>query len=435
MADQLQAQKYPPGPSEEYDLEIGGASLEKMQQYQHVYGDLFKMHSPSRKTDTYVVTDPEIAKHVMVSNNKNYIKGVGIERVRVLLGNGIMVSEGDYWKRQRRMIQPAFHRQVIADMSRLMHDANVTLRERWSSKVEAGERINITEETSDITLSIVLKSIFGKDLDELIEEKGENPFDVVKDETSRDLMFAMRFRNLSKVITEIVEKRKAENRIEMDFLSMLMETRDKETDENMTHKELLDEVMTLIVAGHETTASALNWAWYLISQHSEVEEKLVEEVSALNGKIPSFDDLSSLTYTKQVIEETMRLYPPGWLLTRRAINDDQFGEYFVPAKTDVFICLYLIQRNPTYWPNADSFNPDRFDPENKKDRHRFEYFPFAGGPRQCIGDYFAMVEMQIHLAAMIQDFSLEYIPEKPLEIEPQINLRTKHPIIMLPRKR
>jgi len=288
---------------------------------------------------------------------------------------------------------------------------------------------------SELTLQVILFSIFSRDLDDQIKKTGVNPFALVSQVTSRDLQFALKFRSLSKDINEIIDLRLAENRSEKDFLSMLMESTDKETGEQMSRKQLLDEVMTLVVAGHETTAIVLNWAWHAIANNPDISEMLYQEAKYLNGNPPQFEDLSSLTYTRQVLEESMRLYPPAWLITRKALKEDHLGEYFIPAGTDIFISPYLVQRSPQFWDHPEVFDPSRFDPKNAKDRHRFVYFPFGGGPRQCIGDYFSIVEMQIHLAFFIQYIKLEYLDQKPIELVPQVNLRTKHDLFMMPVRR
>jgi len=417
---------FPPEPKEQYDLGFQSNSLEVMMDLFNKHGNIYRVYSPYRKTYTYVLSHPDYAKHILVNNQRNYVKGVGIDRVKILLGNGIMVSEGDYWKRQRRMIQPSFHRQVIAGLTDLMKEENHSKVKRWKELMEKSELMNITEETSDITLQIVLKSIFGNDLEKTIRTEGVNPFNLVKDETNRDLQFARRFRGLGKVIKKYKNEREEEKRIEHDFLSMLMETTDKETGEKMTEKELVDEVMTLIVAGHETTASVLNWAWYFLGTNKEVDEKLFQEVKKLGGEVPSFEQLSELPYTKMVIQESMRLYPPGWLLTRRALADDKIGDFDVPAKSDVFVSPYMIQRSPDIWEDPEAFIPERFE----KEIPRYNYFPFAAGPRQCIGDFFALVEMQMHIAYMIQHFRVEYVEKAPLEIEPLVNLRTKNDLFL-----
>jgi len=416
----------PPESTEKIDLGFQPDSLDIMMDLFKTYGNIYRVYSPYRKTYTYVVTHPEYARHVLVNNQRNYTKGVGIDRVKILLGNGIMVSEGDYWRRQRRMIQPSFHRQVIAGLSDRMKAENLVLMRKWKRNCAEGELINVTEETSDITLQIVLRSIFSIDLENTVKESGENPFNLVKDETHRDLQFARRFRDLGKVIKKYKALRESEQRTEFDFLSMLMETVDKESGERMTEKELLDEVMTLIIAGHETTASVLNWVWYFLGTKPDVQEKVFQEVKKFHGEVPSFEQLNEISYTKMVIQETMRLFPPGWLLTRRAIADDNIGGYDVPAKSDVFVSPYMIQRSPEFWHDPEAFIPERFE----KEVPRYEYFPFAAGPRQCIGDFFALVEMQMHIAYMLQHFNVKYVEKYPLEIEALVNLRTKNDLFL-----
>ncbi|MEM7548044.1 MAG: cytochrome P450 [Bacteroidota bacterium] len=422
----------PEGPEEPLDIGFTDNALELISSFKKQYGKCFSIFSPFRKAHTYVISDPEMVKHVMLTNNKNYTKGVGMDRVKMLLGNGIIVSEGDFWRKQRRMIQPSFHRKVIERLSESMHEVNQRAHERWTRIAKEGGTINITKEMSDISLEIVLNAIFSVDLENLIKEKGENPFMLITENTTRDLQFAVKFRSLTGYVKEFRKKREREERIEFDFLSMLMETRDKDTEEKMTEKELLDEVMSLIVAGHETSAATLSWSWYLLSVNSGKRDLLHSEVDALNGRIPTFEDLKTLNYTEQILKETMRLYPPVWLITRRAINEDQIGAYSVAPKTDIFISPYFIQRDESYWENPEEFHPERFSTENIKERHRFTYFPFSGGPRQCVGDFFAMVEMQIHLGYLSQTFQMEYVDEGEIELEPQINLRSKRDLTLRP---
>ena len=203
----------------------------------------------------------------------------------------------------------------------------------------------------------------------------------------------------------------------------------------MPDRQLLDEIMTLIVAGHETTASALNWTWYLLSQHPEAENRLHAELDALDTSEPGVEDVARLTYTRQVIEETMRLYPPGWLLTRRSIASDVVGGYAVAPNTDVLVSPYLIHRHPEWWPEPDRFDPDRFIATATLSRNRFAYLPFGLGPRACIGEPFALVEMQLHIAVLARRFRLELDPREPIELEPQVNLRTRHPLFFHLRAR
>ncbi len=413
------------------DLGYDDQVLDLMSKHFYQLGDIYRVYSPSRRRYTYVLSHPDYVKHVLQTNNKNYIKGEGIDRVKILLGNGIMVSEGDFWRQQRRMIQPAFHRQVIAGLKDLIVESNLQMIEEWREKTSSGHPLNINDEMSKVTLHIVLNAIFSEDLLTLTSLKGNNPFDLLTKETERNLQFAMKFRSLGPVIQKIVDQRRAQGRVCHDFLSMLMESRDKETGQPMPDKQLLDEVMTLVIAGHETTASALVWTWYLLTQYPGVEQRLHQEVKqVLGSNLPSFEHLQRLTYTKQVIQEALRLYPPGWLLTRINKEDDQIGPFFIPKGSDIYISPYLVHRNAKFWSHPDEFVPDRFDPEITEVRPRFAYFPFGAGPRQCIGDHFAMVEMQFLISMVMAQVKFSLVKGDPVEVEPQINLRSRYPIFL-----
>jgi cytochrome P450 len=411
-------------------------SLERLYALFQSYGDIYRLFSPATGTDIYVVSHPDLAKHVLVTNRKNYVKGVGIDRVQILLGNGIMVSEGDFWRQQRRLIQPAFHRRVIAGLSELVAQSNRALTERWLVRATAGEAVDVTQDTSELTLDITLRAIFGADLESIVKEQGHNPFAILSEEPERNLTFAFKFRSLANVIRRCVERRRREQREAPDFLGMLMSAREEKTDEPMPDRQLLDEVMTLIVAGHETTASALNWTWLLLAQHQEAEERLQEEVDrVLAGKLPDIEGLAQLPYTRQVAEESLRLYPPGWLLTRRAVDADEIGGYFVPPGTQVFISPYIIHRHPAFWDAPERFDPGRFSPDLAKSRPHFAYIPFSAGPRGCVGDQLALAEIQMHLATVAGRLHLKYVPSGPIAVEAQINLRTRNNVVMFPYRR
>jgi cytochrome P450 len=214
---------------------------------------------------------------------------------------------------------------------------------------------------------------------------------------------------------------------------MLMEARDRESGQGMPDRQLVSEIMTLIVAGHETTASTLNWTWYLLSQNSEVEERLSRELNHLLGsELPELGDLPKFTYTRQVMEEALRLYPPGWLMTRKALKDDQLGDYFVPAGTEIYISPYLIQRHPALWHAPDRFNPDRFGSDQSRDRHPLTMLAFSAGPRKCIGDFFARIEMELHLIMIAKRLRLRYADARPAELDASVNLRSKCDFVMTP---
>jgi cytochrome P450 len=329
------------------------------------------------------------------------------------------------------MMQPFFHRRVITEFAAIIGAENDRCLERWERLAAAGEPLNLTDEMSELTLAIVLRSIFGRDLDRLTEQLGANPFAVVTREQVRDLQFAYKFRSLTKLVAQLIARRRAEPEEHFDYLAMLMSARDKESGAPMAERELIDEVLTLIVAGHETTASALNWTWYLLSQHPEAEARLHAEIDAAPpAAAPSLSEMEALSYTQQVVNEALRLYPPGWLLSRRTIEADTLGGYAVPPRSNVLLPLYLLHRHPGFWKNPQAFWPERFAAEHEAERPRFAYMPFAAGPRHCIGETFALYEMYVHLFKVARRYRLRFVPDKPLELEAQINLRTRHPLHM-----
>ncbi|MBV8306681.1 MAG: cytochrome P450 [Gammaproteobacteria bacterium] len=425
------ANRAPPEAELQFDVGSTDDSLERMIELFARHGDTYRVYVPARRSYTYVIHHPDDIKRVLVSNHRNYTKGVGLDRVKILLGKGIMTSEGELWRRQRYMMQPLFHRRVIGTFAEVIAGANDRFIERWEGLARRGELINLTDEMSELTLEIVLRSIFGRDLDRLSQQLGGNPFAVVTREQSRDLQFAYKFRSLTKLVAQLIVRRRAESEEHLDYVAMLMSARDKETGAAMGERELIDEIMTLVVAGHETTASGLNWTWYLLSQHPEVEARLHAEIdAAVDARAPTLAQMEELRYTRQAIDESLRLYPPGWVLSRRTIEADVLGGYPVPAGTNVLLPLYLLHRHPQFWSEPEAFDPERFAPEHEAQRPRFAYMPFAAGPRHCIGETFALYEMLVHLYKVARRYRLRYVPDKPLELEAQINLRTRHPLHM-----
>lgn len=423
-----------PGPEERYDLDANDESLPVLQALIRQYGNTCRVPSRTRPGDGLLIQDPDDIRRVLLTNRTNYVKGAGLERVRVLLGNGLIVSDGDLWARQRRLIQPAFLGSANRGFAPLVARVNASLVDRWAALADTDATIDITHELSSVALDIVLRALFSTDFDRLIAAEGTSPFDLLTEESRRDLQFAARFRALTRFVRAIIEARRQQSRVESDWLSMMMQARDKETGEPMPDRALVDEVMTLIVAGHETTASTLNWTWYLLSQHPEAEAALHDAI-ANAASVPDDDEASpdapsaAAGYVEQVLQEALRLYPPVWLFSRRAINDDTLGGHHVAAGTDIFICPYLLHRGE-HWDRPDEFLPERFTPEAAAGRHRFAFLPFSAGPRFCIGAGFAMAEMATHLSMVASRFRLAYVGPVPAEAEFQINLRTRHPLRM-----
>src|SRR5258708_733617 len=372
----MKSRARPPGPAEGFDLGGSDESLTRLNRYFAEFGDIYRVFAPGRGVYNYVINHHDDIKRVLLSNHRNYTKGEGRDGVKILLGKGIMTSEGDFWRRQRRMMQPSFHRRVIDQFSTLIREVNDKFAVRWAEKAARAEAVNLSDDTSELTLEIVLRSIFGKDLARLEAQFGANPFEVVA-------------------------------------------------------KELIDEVLTLIVAGHETTAAALTWTWYLISQHPETQARLHAEADRMSpDRTLGLDAAESLEFTHQVLQEALRLYPPGWLITRRTLQADELGGYPIAPRTDVFISPYMLHRHPAFWSEPEEFRPERFAGPDAEERHRFAYIPFAVGPRHCIGENIAMFEMLVHVQAMSRRFRLTRAGDDPIELEAQINLRPRSNLMM-----
>jgi cytochrome P450 len=414
--------RIPTGPEEKY--RVSDDLMEWMSRQFAIFGDIYK--ASVYGTSIYAIRDVEFAHHVLVENWTNYLKGQLIKRVALLLGNGLMVSKGDLWKRQRRMIQPAFNHESIVPLTRLILSVNSELLKKWQLAAQRNESVNVTRDVSSMSLAVVLRSILGDDY-----ERIGFHFDLLSQEQARNIEFASSFRALGKIILQVVDRRRNQPATSTDVLGMLMQARDPKSGQLMDDRQLIDEILTLIVAGHETTASTLNWTWYLVSQHPEVEHMLSNELNTLTA-YSEFGDLPKFLYTRQVIDEVMRLYPAGWLLTRKALRDDQLGEYFVPAGTEIYVPLYFIQRHPNLWEEPDRFNPDRFRHDNSRYRHRLATIPFSAGPRNCVGALFARIEMQIHVMTIARHLRLRYVQSKPIELDAAVNLRSKYDFIMYP---
>lgn len=387
-------------------------------------GDAFRAYSPALGKDLWVLSHPDHVRHVLVDRHADFRKGVGIERVAILLGNGIMTSEGEHWRTQRKLLQPAFHRRVVATWMPHIHAATAKLAERWRRASARREPVNVTQDMSEATLEVVLLALFGEDLPRL-----GSAFSLLTDHTARNLAFAYKFRQLGRLIMDDVGRRRRDGVRRNDIVSLLLDARDRQTGEPMPDRQLLDEIMTLIIAGHETTASSLNWFWYLLTQFPQVEARIHAEVGTAAGA-PAYDDLARFAYTRRAIDEALRLYPPGWLLTRRTIAHSSIGELEVPEGTEILVSPYLVHRHPRYWRDADRFDPDRFLPDEAGSRNRFAYLPFGLGPRACIGEHLALIEMHAHAIMLAGRFRLSLVPGQSIEVEPQVNLRTREPVHM-----
>ena len=418
-----QARKTPNGPADAFDREQD--LLVWIEVNFKKYGDLYRATVFGR--NVYVASSPEYAQHVLRNNWENYRKGQAIKRVAILLGNGLMVSEGDFWKNQRRMIQPAFHRNAVVGLYEVMKVANLKLLEKWQNSARQGETVNVTSDTSLLVLEITLRAMFGEDYPRVAPS-----FNILHDEPARSLRFAQAFADTRQVVVELMERRLRDKSEGADILGLLMNARGQGGC-SMPDDQIVKETMTIVVAGHETTASTLNMIWYLLSQNPEADMRLSAELCGLTlSKFPEMEALPNFAYTRLVIDEALRLYPPGWLMTRRAIEDDYLGEYYVPAGTEVYISPYVIQRHPDLWVEPDSFHPERFKSTDVRERRSATMLPFSAGPRNCIGEVFARTEMQVHLMMVASRIRLGYVKRAPLEFEAGVNLRSRHDFMMSP---
>ncbi|MEM7279394.1 MAG: cytochrome P450 [Pseudomonadota bacterium] len=414
-----------PGPSDPVDLSIDAATLELLSQAQMQYGNLVRF-GRSSAADSIFVNDPDIVQQVLIKEHRRYDKGRDFERVKMLLGNGIIVSDGEVWRRHRRMMQPAFTRRSIDQLLGSVTKAIAGLNALWQAAADANDTIDLTADTNRFALEAILRAIFGDDYDHHFANAEDNPFAFLSQEFARDLRVVTRLRGVRKEVQEIINARKATEDKSEDFLSSLIHARDK-NGEGLTDKEVIDEVMTLVVAGFETTAGTLNWAWFEISRHAGIEAAVLSELTA-SDKLDA-TVLSELALTRAVLDETLRLYPPVWLYSREANEDDVYQGVPIRKGTHIYISPYLLQRSACFWNKPGDFDPGRFLNDNES-IVKGSYIPFSLGPRRCIGEYFSFMEMQLALKYLLPRFELRPVVNAIPELDLGINLRSKDPIVM-----
>ncbi|MBT8086835.1 MAG: cytochrome P450 [Gammaproteobacteria bacterium] len=438
MTEAQLAYRKPPGPDQPVRLGIDPETLETLTDLRQRHGDIVSMTKPNGRL-AYFVNEASEVRRMLVRRHARYRKGPGFERVKMLLGNGLIVSDGDVWRRSRTMIQPAFSKSRVHRLMTVMVECCDRRAANWADLAARGEALNITEQTSDFALELILISIFGTDYQSRILTEGENPFAFLSRDSTRDLSVVMKVRRLRELLLGIIgDRRDLRHRAadeHFDFLSMYMDARDKQG-QPFSDEELLDELMTLIVAGFETSANTLNWVWYLIARHPDVEAKIIDEAqrNLPNVSAVSADSVNAMSYTQQVLEETLRLYPPVWLFTRRSHEVDELDDYDVPPGTDIYLSPFILHRTSRYWPAPGEFDPDRFVLAGRSDKDR-PYFPFSLGPRRCLGEYFSFLEMKVHLGLLLPRFRLQLIDESEPRLELGINLRSATEIHLKPEIR
>jgi cytochrome P450 len=387
-----------------------------------------------------LVTNPDYVKYILQDNYKNYIRGRSVETGRVLLGNGLPLTDGDFWLRERRMLQPAFHRERLGKLVDTVTTVTDTFLQDWAGKAERNQILDVDDEMMRLTLTAIIKSMFSSPIDDKIPPlshafQAASRFMLWRSQQMLQLPLSVplprhvEYNRALKVLNETIYPLIADGRNHPndDLLGMMLEMRDADTAEGLSDQQARDEVVAIFFAGHETTAAALAWGFYLLSQHPEIEERTRLEVqNVLNGREPTFADLPRLTYMQQVINEVLRLYPAAYLFAREAIVEDVLDGYAIPANTLIFISPFVGHRDPKYWPDPERFDPERFTAEQVASRPRHVYYPFGEGPHVCIGNSFAVMEMQLILTMALQRFRLRLVPDQQIALNPEATLRPKY---------
>ena len=434
--------KRPPGPKPHFligNIPLANPDpLSTFLRWAREYGDIF--YYRAAWLPVYFLNHPDLIEFVLVRSPQSFNKDRVIRNSRWFFGQGLLTSEGDFWLRQRRLSQPAFHRERVASYAKIMTAYTEQMLATWKE----GEVRDVHAEMMRLTLHIVVRALFNVEPDQTTNiSSAVNT--LMRNATGARMLVPPigRFlptptmievrrsvRHLDETVYRIIERRRADGRDSGDLLSMLMQVRD-EDGTRMTDRQLRDEVLTFLLAGHETTALALSWTWRLLAQHPEIEQKLHDELERVLGvRTPEFSDLPALTYTDCVIKESMRLYPPAWSLARTVISDIELRGYKIPAGSNVVMSQWVMHHDPRYFSDPEKFDPERWLGDRMRKLPRFAYFPFGGGPRQCIGAAFATMEANLLLATIAQKFRLSLVPDHPIVPVPSFTLRPKYGIRM-----
>jgi cytochrome P450 len=441
---------YPPGPRRRFPgqnfIKFRRSPVSFLERVAREYGDI--VHFSLGPQEVFFLNHPDLIKDVLVTHQQHFIKGRALQRSKRLLGEGLLTSEGNFHRRQRRLAQPAFHRQRVASYASIMTEYATRSTSHW----QHNQTLDISHEMMKLTLAIVGKTLFDADVEEEAQEIGHALTEIMElfnmllmpfSELLEKLPLPQRRRfdrakeRLDSTIYRIINERRRSGVDHGDLLSMLLHARDEETDgRGMTDEQVRDEVMTIFLAGHETTANALTWTWYLLSQHTEVEAKLHAEIDEVLGeRKATTDDVPLLRYTEMVLAESMRLYPPAWAIGRLVLKDYEVNGYVLPERSLVLLSQYAMHRDARYYPEPERFDPERWTPEAREARPQFSYFPFGGGARRCIGEGFAWMEGILLISALAQQWQLRLAAGHKVLLHPVITLRPKHGMRMVVSRR
>jgi cytochrome P450 len=392
------------------------------------------------KLQLFQANHPDLIRDVLVTHDWNFIKARGLRSSKPILGNGMLTSEGELHRRQRRLAQPAFHSTRLASYANVMVECAAAAGNGWSN----GQPLALDQEMMRLTLQIVGRTLFSADVTQEASDIGESLTRALRlfiglNRPLAQLIPALRKRaerkaaqsrrELAVALVKVIDDHRRQPEKYDDMLSLLMSTHDDMGAGYMSDELLLDESLTLFLAGHETTANALTWTWYLLAQHPEVEQQLRQEIeSVLNGRPPGIQDMPRLVYTSQVFRESLRLYPPAWIIAREAVTAYRLGPFDVPPGATIFVSPYATQRDPRFWNNPEQFDPDRWREDVAAGRQKFSFYPFGAGTRVCIGEHFAIMEGVLLIATLMQRWKFHLLPHQQIKLWPQITLRPRHSI-------
>jgi len=409
------------------------------------HGDVVRFDGAGPLFPVYLVAHPDGVKRVLQDNCHNYPKTPFVnDRWRAVVGNGLICSEGTFWRSQRRLVQPAFHRHLVARFGELMVDSTDELLRRWESSAATGAEVDLTEDMTRLALSVLGRALFAaewsRDADTMAHAVHATIGDAYRRfgqvvsipervPTPANRRFARARGQLDTIIYRVIDERvRQEGPHPQDLLEALLTATDGGS--SMSREQVRNEVMTFMFGGHETVASGLTWALTLLSRHPEVARGMAAEIDrALGGRTPTVEDLPSLPGVERVVKESLRLFPPVWLFSRTPLEADIVGGHRIPGGAMVLLSPFVTHRHPAAWPNPEGFDPDRWLPEHSQGRHRFAWFPFSGGPRKCIGDQFGLQEMQLAITMIVQRFRVDLVAGHPVTPQPGITLGQQHGVI------
>ncbi len=381
----------------------------------------------------YLVNHPDFVRHVLVDNNRNYSKETHTNHMfHTLVAGGLLTSEGEVWRKQRRLMQPAFHHTRLEPLDAMIAEATDAMLERWRDFEKRAQPVDVAREMAALTLTVTTRALFGVNLGDEVLQVGElvnNSIALL--EKPSDPRLKQAIQGLNVIVERIIRSRKQDFSDGGDLLSSMILARDSETGEGMTDEQLRNQIMTLMLAGYDTTASSLTWTWYLLSQNPGASQRLLAEVRGILGeRAPRYSDLKDLPYARMVLDESLRLFPPAWTLGRRALGEDEIGGYYIAPGSVLAICIYTLHRHPAFWKDPQAFEPERFSSENSAGRHRFAYVPFGAGPRQCIGNAFGLMEASLIIAGIARRYQLQLAPGTEVRPEAVFVLRPARDLLM-----